>query len=407
MVITRVRTLDARFPLPRGVGTDAVHANPVYSYGVTLLETDKNVTGSGLAFTLGAGNKQLCDLIEALGERLVGREIEELMSGFGQESRSMADDPQYRWLGPHKGLVHLALSSITNACYDLWAKARNVPLWRLLLDLEPEKLVATLDLSYVDDVLSTEDAVTMLKSNGASRGERSGVLDAGYPGCDTSVEWTALSDQKMAQKATEAVAKGFGAINLQVGSNDIARDVHRASLLRSRLGDSVLITLGAHQAWNIEQAIAASRALAEMDPYWIAEPTHPDDVLGHALIARSIAPLRVAAGEHVPNRVVFKQLLQADAIHFVQADAVRLGGISEFLTVSLLAKKYAKPVVPHVGDMGQIHQHLVLFNHIALDHELLFLEHVPHLRDRFLHPAIVEEGVYWTPEEPGSSSDLV
>ena len=405
--ITAVRTLDARFPLPRGVGTDAAHTNPVYSYGVTLLETDKGVTGTGLALTLGGGNRQLCDLIEDLSQRLIGRDVEELMSRFGNEFRSLVDDPQYRWLGPHQGLVHLALASIANACFDLWAKAREVPLWRLLLDLEPEKLVATLDLSHVDDVLGSDDAVALIRSSTPSRGTRSDILDAGYPAYDTSVGCMVFSDKKLVQKAKEAAAHGFGAVKLEVGSPDLSRDLRRANLLRSQLGDSFPIMLDANQAWNIEQAVVASRDLADMDPYWIEEPTHPDDVLGHALIARSISPTRIAAGEHVPNRVVFKQLLQADALHFVQADAVRLGGIGEFLTVSLLARKFGKPVVPHVGDMGQIHQHLALFNHIALEHELLFLEHVPQLRDHFLRPPIVEDGVYWTPEEPGSSSDLV
>ena len=323
--ITAVRTLDARFPLPRGVGTDAAHTNPVYSYGVTLLETDKGVTGTGFALTLGGGNRQLCDLIEDLSQRLIGRDVEELMSRFGNEFCSIVDDPQYRWLGPHQGLVHLALASIANACFDLWAKSRDVPLWRLLLDLAPEKLVATLDLSHVDDVLGPNEAVAMLQSSVPSRGTRAGILDAGYPGYDTSVGCMVFSDKKLVQKAKEAAALGFGAVKLEVGSPDLSRDVRRANLLRSKLGDSFPIMLDANQAWNIEQAIIASSALADMDPYWIEEPTHPDDVLGHALISRSIAPARVAAGEHVPNRVVFKQLLQADAVTWFRPTQSVLG----------------------------------------------------------------------------------
>ena len=405
--IVGVRTADMRFPLERGVAADSVRRNAVYSYGVTLLNTDRDITGVGLAFTRGGGNRQLCELIKTLSERLVGREIEELMSGFAKEFRRIADDPHHRWLGPHKGLVHLALSSITNACFDLWAKSRGVPLWRLLLDLDPEALVATLDLSYVEDVLTADDAIAFLHDNLASRSSRAAILDRGYPGYDASVGSMAFNDEKLSRKAKQSVGKGFGAVKLKVGSSDRLRDLRRAGLLRSQLGQSVKIMLDANQAWSVESAISACADFAEMKPYWVEDPTHADDILGHAVIANEIAPLLVATGKHVPNRVMFKQLLQAKAIHFVRADAVRLGGISEFLTVSLMARKFGKPLVPHVGDMGQIHQHLVLFNHIALGHEVLFLEHLPHLRSHFLHPAIIEDGVFWTPEEPGSASDLI
>lgn len=405
--ITGIRTVDARFPLPKSVAAKPAPTNPVYSYGVTVLQTDRGYAGVGLALTRGGGNRQLCDLIEELGKRLAGRDIEELMSNFGKEFRSIAQDPQYRWLGPDKGLTRLALASITNACFDLWAKSRDVPLWRLLLDLSPRELVSTLDLSYVDDVLTTEDAIALLAASEPGRDDRSRILDTGYPACDTSAGRMAFSDDDMAKKAKAAVAGGFGAIQLKVGSADTKRDVKRANLLRSKVGGSVRILLDADQAWNVSDAIAASQALANIDPYWLAEPTHPDDILGHALIAREIAPMRLAAGAHTPNRVVAKQLLEIDAVHFLRADAVRLGGISEFVTVSLLAKKLGKIVAPHAGDMGQIHQHLVLFNHIALEHEVTVLEHAPYLRDRFARPAIVEDGIYWTPEEPGSSSDLI
>lgn len=403
--ITGIRTVDASLDLHPSVSAGGAALRQSYSYGVTLLQTDIGLTGVGLAFTLGGGNRQLCDLVEELGRKLVGRDIEELMSGFGREFRSVAEDSRYLELGSHRGMVRHAIASLTNACFDLWAKSREVPLWRLLLDLSPSELVATLDLSYIDDVLTAEDAVNMLAGDDPGREQRSKILNTGYPASDTSFAGMSLSDEKLLKRAKASVSQGFGAIKLTVGASD--NDVRRANLLRSKLGAGVSIMLDANQAWDLRQAIAATRAFADMGPYWIEEPTHADDILGHALIAREVAPTRVATGKHVPNRVLFKQLLQVNALHYVQADVVRLGGISEFLTVSLLAKKYDKSVVPHAGDLAQIHQHLVIFNHIALDHDVLFLEYVPHLRHRFLHPPIVEDGFYWTPEEPGAASDLI
>ena len=405
--ITRIRTADARYPLKPGEGTDAIHTNPVYSYPVALLECDDGLRGVGIALTLGGGNDLVCRLIEALAEPLAGMEIEELMADFGAMFRRMADDPQYRWLGPHKGMVHLALACITNACYDLWAKARGVPLWRLLLDLSPQQIVATLDLSYVEDVLSPGQAEAILAEHANSRSARMGVLEHGYPGYDTSIGWFAYSDEHVRDNIRRAVDAGFTAMKLKVGSPDAERDIRRAYLVREAAGEDARVMLDCNQQWTLPQAIRTCLALADMDPYWIEEPTHPDDVLAHQTLARAIAPMRIACGEHVPNRVLFKDYMQAQAMHFVQADCTRLGGVSEFLTVSLLARQFGLPIVPHVGDMGQIHQHLVLFNRIALGHEALFLEYIPHLRDHFVHPAIVEDGVYRTPHEPGSSSDLV
>ncbi|RMF02641.1 MAG: mandelate racemase, partial [Chloroflexi bacterium] len=318
-----------------------------------------------------------------------------------------ADHPRFRWLGPHKGMVHLALASITNACFDLWAKSRGVPLWRLLLDISPEQVVNTLDLSYLEDVLTREDALAILAANQPERSQRQSVLQAGYPGYDTSIGWFNYSDEQIRENVKEAVANGFTAMKLKVGSADSERDIRRTYLVRQAAGDNATIMLDANQSWSLPKAIRVCLQLADMSPYWIEEPTHPDDVLAHQTLARAIAPIKVALGEHVPNRVMFKNFLQAQAASFVQVDATRVGGISEFITVSLLARKFGVSVVPHVGDMGQIHQHMVLFNHIALGHEAIFLEHIPHLSQHFLHPAVVTNGVYKIPQEPGSSSDFV
>ena len=317
------------------------------------------------------------------------------------------EDPQYRWLGPHKGVVHLALSSIVNACWDLWAKSRGLPLWRLLLDLEPEQVLATLHLRYLEDALSEAEALAILRDETARRSAREQILKTGYPGYDTSIGWFQYSDDTIKDNIHKSMDQGFGSVKLKVGSEDAGRDIRRAFLVRETVGDDVRVMLDCNQQWTLPQAIAMCEQLRDMNPFWIEEPTHPDDVLAHQTLSRAIAPLQLAIGEHVPNQVIFKNYLQADAAGFLQPDCVRLGGVSEFITVSLLARKYGVPVVPHVGDMGQIHQHLVLFNHIALGHEAIFLEYIPHLRRHFTHPARVENGVYDTPQEPGSSSDLL
>lgn len=406
-IIRSVSAVDARFPLPSGAGTDAVHTNAEYCMSITLLETDSGLTGSGIALTLGNGNRLICDAIRLLAESLAGQEIDELMAQFGMVSRSLAEHPTLRWLGPHKGVVHLALASITNACFDLWAKQRRVPLWELLLDLSPEELVSTLDLTYLEDVMRADDAVKMLRNSLSGRTQRSSVLNSGYPGYDTSIGWIAYSDDRIRKLASQAMDRGFRALKLKVGSQDPARDLRRAAMLREVVGSAGMLMFDANQQWSLPQAMKMCRELARFQPFWIEEPTHPDDILAHAALAREIAPVPIAAGEHIPNRVLFKNFMEHGALHFVQADCTRLAGVNEFLTVSLLAKKFGLPVLPHVGDMGQIHQHLVLFNHIALDHDIVFLEHIPHLRDNFAFPATLRGGAYITPQEPGASTDMI
>jgi L-fuconate dehydratase len=406
-IITNITTIDARFPLEDGAGSDAVHDINVYSYPVVQLHTDKGHTGIGIALTLGGGNDMICQLIEHLAQPLLKQDIEDLMANFGTILKKLADNPQYRWLGPHKGMVHLALASLSNACFDLWAKSRGVPLWKLLLDLSPEQIVDTLDLSYLEDVLTKADALNILKASQHTRVQRESIIQQGYPGYDTSVGWFNYSDDKIKDNIKKAVDAGFTAMKLKVGSKDPERDIRRASLVRETAGDKPTIMLDCNQQWTLPQAIEMCLKLRDINPYWIEEPTHPDDVMAHQTLARAIAPMKVACGEHVPNRILFKNFMQAGGMYFVQADCTRLAGISEYITVSLLAKKLHLPVVPHVGDMGQIHQHLVLFNHVALNQEIIFLEHIPHLRKYFVHPATISEGVYKTPQEAGSSSDLV
>jgi len=405
-MINKITIRDVRFPLGRGAGSDAIHRDPVYSYAVTELHDDSGLTGTGFAFTLGAGNELVCQAASFYAEQLKGKDIEELMHSFGDTFRDFSNEQQFRWLGPHKGVVHLGLASVTNACYDLWAKKRGVPLWKLLISLSDEQLLNTLDLSYLEDELTRSDALKLLQQNLPGRDIREGILEKGYPGYDTSIGWFNYSDEKVRENVIRAVDQGYTAMKLKVGSREADRDIRRANLVRETAGGDIKIMLDANQQWNLPQALSVCRELKEMNPYWIEEPTHPDDILGHQKLAEAIAPLQLALGEHVPNRVIFKNYLQSRSAGFIQVDAVRVGGVSEFITVSLLCRKFGIPVVPHVGDMGQLHQHLVLFNHITLGHEALFLEQIPHLQQKFVQPVRLKGGVYLTPQEPGSSCDL-
>lgn len=405
-MIEKFEIEDRRFTIGPAAGSDAIHKDPIYSYTVTKMKDQSGVEGTGLAFTLGAGNELVCAAAKFYAEKLKRKDIEELMNDFGTVFNDLSNEQQFRWLGPHKGVVHLGLASVTNACYDLWAKKRDVPLWKLLIDLSPEAIVNTLDLSYLEDVLTKEEAIAMLREAAKTKEERMAVLNSGYPGYDTSVGWFNYDDEQVRENCKKAIANGFTAMKLKVGSKDPLRDIRRAGIVREVAGDTAKVMLDANQQWTLPQAISICVELKNMNPYWIEEPTHPDDVLAHKTLADAISPLKLALGEHVPNRVIFKNYLQTGAAGFIQADAVRVGGVSEFITISLLCKKFNVPVVPHVGDMGQLHQHLVLFNHIAMGHPALFLEHIPHLKKYFRFPVHISNGVYQTPMEAGSSCDL-
>jgi L-fuconate dehydratase len=406
-MIKRVSIRDARFPIGSGHRSDAIHCDPIYSYAVTLLHDETGQVGSGPAFTLGEGTQLVCQAAQFYAQRLKGHDIEETMSTFGVWQRQMADEQQFRWLGPHKGIVQLALASVTNACWDLWAKRRGVPLWKLLLDLTEEQVVATLDLSYLEDDLTLDQALGILRTEQSTRRQRESILTTGYPGYDTSVGWFNYDDEQIRVNCLKSMAAGFTAMKLKVGSSESDRDLRRAHIIRQTVGRDARVMVDANQQWTVPQALAICEKLRSIDPFWIEEPTPPDDILGHQVIAEDIAPLKLAVGEHVPNRVIFKNYLRASCAGFIQVDAVRVAGVSEFIAVTLLCRKFGVPVVPHVGHMGQLHQHLVLFNHIALGHEVVFLEHIPHLRQYFLFPVRVEDGVYRTPEDVGTSCDLI
>jgi L-fuconate dehydratase len=404
--IQSVSTYDARFPLPPGAGSDSIHATSEYCFAVTYLKTNGGPHGTGIVLTLGQGNQVVLKAIELLSDKLVGMSVEGLMADFGRFSRGLADHSSLRWLGPHKGVVHLALASITNACFDLWAKCRGVPLWKLLIDLSPNEIVQLLDLTYVEDILDKHQVLETLGDKLPTREGRASVLKHGYPGYDTSVGWMDYNDDKVRELTTRALDQGFSAFKLKVGSPDESRDMRRASMIRELIGESSILMFDANQHWDLKSALRICHQLSAFKPHWIEEPTHPDDIHAHAVLARDLSPIKIAAGEHIANRVLFKNFIQSKALSFIQVDCTRVAGVSEFLTVSLMAKMFDLPVVPHVGDMGQIHQHLVLFNNIALGLDVAFLEHIPHLRDHFVHPALVRDGVYLTPQEPGASTDL-
>ncbi|WP_020527026.1 enolase C-terminal domain-like protein [Flexithrix dorotheae] len=406
IVIKKGLSANLKYELNGGAGSDAIHKTPIYAYAVCRLETDKGINGTGLAFTLGTGNELVCKAIDYLVSHIEGREINELMANFGQVSKNMAEDPNFRWLGPHKGVVHLALASVVNACFDLWAKAHEVPLWKLLIELPPETLVNTLDLSYLEEIMTTEEAISILKNQANTKSTRETILETGYRGYDTSIGWFNYSDEKIKENINKAMDQGFTAMKLKVGSQNSQRDIRRAMLVRETAGPAATLMLDANQQWNLPQAIKICRELKQINPYWIEEPTHPDDIAAHVTLANEIQPLKLALGEHVPNKVMFKNFLQSGAMHFNQVDAVRVGGVSEFIAISLMSKKFGVPVVPHVGDMGQIHQHLVLFNHISIGHEAIFLEHIPHLKTYFKFPAKITGGFYEVPQIPGMSTDL-
>jgi L-fuconate dehydratase len=324
--------------------------------------------------------------------------------------RSLVGDSQLRWIGPEKGVIHLATAAIVNAVWDLYAKREGKPLWKLLVDLSPEEIVACVDFRYLTDALTPKEAVALLRGNEPTKGEREREMRRdGFPAYTTSVGWLGYPDDKVRRLCREGVGEGWSQFKMKVGGS-LEDDVRRAALVREEIGPERKLMMDANQAWDVGQAIENMRRLAEFDPWWIEEPTSPDDVLGHAAIARALAPIRVATGEQVHNRVMFKQLLQADAIGFCQIDSCRLGGVNEVIAVLLLAAKFGVPVCPHAGGVGlcEYVQHLSLFDYVAVSADLTdrVIEYVDHLHEHFVSPVVMREGRYMPPEEPGYSAEM-
>jgi len=408
--IVSVTAHDVRFPTSRTLaGSDAMHTTPDYSAAYVVLRTDAtdHLEGHGLAFTLGRGTEVLVAAINALAPIVIGRSLEEITSDMRGFWRSITGEQQLRWIGPEKGAIHLASAALINAVWDLYAKAERKPLWKLLVDMTPEELVAAIDFRYISDALTADEALAILKGMAPTRAAREAdILRSGYPAYTTSAGWLGYSDEKLRALCREAVAAGWTHVKMKVGQR-IEDDVRRARIVREEIGPERRLMMDANQVWEVGDAIANVRQLAEFEPYWIEEPTSPDDVLGHATIARAIAPIKVATGEHCQNRVIFKQLFQAEAIGFCQLDACRLGGLNEVLAVLLLAAKFGVPVCPHAGGVGlcEYVQHVSMFDYIAVSGSLdnRVLEYVEHLHEHFLDPVVIRDGCYMAPSAPGWS----
>ncbi|MGC5566008.1 L-fuconate dehydratase [Streptomyces sp. FR-108] len=417
--VTAVDTYDIRFPTSRELdGSDAMNPDPDYSAAYVVLRTDDDTDGDagdgpeghGFTFTIGRGNDVQVAAIEALRPHILGRSVDELCADPGSLARDLTGDSQLRWLGPEKGVMHMAIGAVVNAVWDLAAKRAGKPLWQLLADATPEWLVAQVDFRYIADVLTPEDALGLLRRGREGSAERTALLkERGFPGYTTSPGWLGYSDEKLTRLARRAVADGFTQIKLKVGA-DLADDVRRCRVARAVVGPGIRIAIDANQRWNVDEAIEWTNALAEFDPYWIEEPTSPDDILGHAAVRKAVAPVKVATGEHVQNRIVFKQLLQAGAIDVLQIDAARVGGVNENLAILLLAARFGVPVCPHAGGVGlcELVQHLSMFDYVALSGttENRVIEYVDHLHDHFLDPVVIGEGRYMAPTQPGFSATM-
>ena len=406
-------TRDVRFPTSRELdGSDAMNPEPDYSAAYVIVSTDAgdNLEGHGFAFTTGRGNDIQTIAIKALAPWLEGRDVDDVLNNLGAFSRELTGDSQLRWLGPEKGVVHMACGALINALWDLRAKREGKPLWRLLAELSPEEICDLIDFRYLTDALTREEALEILRAAEPGRQERTQkLLDEGYPAYTTTPGWLGYDDDKLVRLSREAVNDGFKLIKLKVGGSR-EDDIRRVALARETVGPDIKIAVDANQRWDVDEAIEWMNALAEFDPYWIEEPTSPDDILGHAAIRKGVSPIKVATGEHCHNRVMFKQLLQAQAIDVVQIDASRVGGVNENLAILLLATKFGVPVCPHAGGVGlcEVVRHLSMFDYVAVSGtwESRAIEYVDHLHEHFCDPVVIDNGRYVTPAMPGASAEI-
>ncbi len=410
MSSTRILALevrDVRFPTSDQLdGSDAMHVDPDYSAAYVVLLTDTpGLEGHGLTFTIGRGNELCVAACKALAPLVIGRTLESITRDFAGFWRALTSESQLRWVGPEKGVLHLATAAVVNATWDLYAKAQNKPLWKLIVDLTPEEFVSAIDFRYLSDVLTPSQALEMLRANEPTKAAREAQMRAeGYPAYTTSAGWLGYSDEKIRALCREGIAEGWKHFKIKVGA-DLNDDLRRAAVVREEIGAERYLMFDANQRWEVGEAIENMKALARFDPWWIEEPTSPDDVLGHAAIARAIAPIGVATGEQCQNRVIFKQLMQADAIRFCQIDSCRLGGVNEVLAVMLLAKRFGVPVCPHAGGVGlcEYVNHLIMVDYIRISASLenRVAEFVGHLHEHFEAPARVRAGRYLVPTAPG------
>jgi L-fuconate dehydratase len=409
--ILALDTADVRFPTSQQLdGSDAMNPDPDYSAAYAILRTDGEEEGHGFTFTIGRGNEIVVEAIEAFRPLVVGLDVDELLDDTAAFWRRLAGDSQLRWLGPEKGVVHLATAAVVNAVWDLYAKREGKPLWKLLADMTPEQIVALVDFRHISDALAPSEALELLRSREGGRAAREReLLAGGLPAYTTSAGWLGYPEDKLRRLVGEALDDGFMHVKLKVGA-DLDDDIRRCAVARDAMGPEATLMIDANQVWDVGTAIDWVRRLAPYDVHWIEEPTSPDDVLGHAAIARAVAPIAVATGEHCQNRVMFKQFIQAGGMGVCQIDACRLGGVNEVVAVLLLAAKHGVPVCPHAGGVGlcELVQHLAAFDYVAVGASLdgRVVEYVDHLHEHFVDPCVVENGRYRAPTAPGYSAQM-
>lgn len=410
--ITALRVEDIRFPTSQQLdGSDAMNPDPDYSAAYVILETDNpKLTGHGLTFTIGRGNEICCAAIQALEHLIVGEQLETIAADMGAFWRRFTSDSQLRWIGPDKGAIHLATGAVVNAVWDLWAKAEGKPVWRLVADMSPAELVRCIDFRYITDCITPEEALRLLESRQEGKAQRLEQLQAqGYPCYTTSAGWLGYGDDKLRRLCQQAVDAGFSHIKLKVG-RDIEDDIRRVRIAREVIGPERKLMIDANQVWEVDAAIPWVKALAFANPWFIEEPTSPDDIEGHRKIRENIGAVKVATGEMCQNRIMFKQFIMRGAIDVVQIDACRLGGVNEVLAVMLMAAKYNLPVCPHAGGVGlcEYVQHLSMIDYLCIagTHEGRVIEFVDHLHEHFLHPCEIRGAAYMPPQAPGYSIEM-
>lgn len=410
-VIRSVNVQDVRFPTSLELdGSDAVNVDPDYSAAYVVVTAENGEVGHGLVFSCGRGNEVIVRAIESYGELLLGQELDDVVSNLGAAAKRLVHDSQLRWLGPEKGVSHMAAGAIINALWDIAARRVGKPLWRYLAELSPEEIVRAIDFTHISDALSPEEALQMLRAGQQGKAERIAELEQdGYPAYTTSPGWLGYSDEKVVRLSKEAVAAGFDLIKLKVGGS-VENDRHRLRIVREAIGEDIKVAIDANQRWDVPEAIEWLQQLAEFNPWWIEEATSTDDILGHAAIRRSISPMKVATGEAVHNRIIFKQLLQAEAIDVLQIDSTRVAGVSENLANLLLARKFGVPVCPHAGGVGlcELVQHFSFFDYAAVSGSLenRYIEYVDHLHEHFVEPVVIRNARYQAPKSPGIGAEM-
>ena len=413
IIITSIEALDIRFPTSKELaGSDAMNPDPDYSATYIIMRTNHpdGLEGHGLTFTIGRGNEICVRAVQTISNLVVGLELERIFTNMSWFWKNITGDSQLRWLGPEKGVVHLATGAIVNAVWDLYSKVKKKPLWQLIVDMEPEELVSCIDFSYIEDAITPFEALEIIKSNQATKGKRIEELKkSGYPAYTTSAGWLGYSDEKIKRLCQEAIKDGFKFIKMKVGKN-IEDDIRRAAIIRKEIGGETKLMMDANQVWGVGEAKKNISRLSRFDPWWIEEPTNPDDILGHAEISKEVSPIKVATGEHCHNRIMFKQFMQSNGMQICQVDSCRVGGLNEILAIMLMAAKFDIPVCPHAGGVGlcEYVQHLSIIDFVVLSgtKEGRVLEYVDHLHEHFVYPVQIENGNYLVPNSEGFSIQM-